>query len=66
MRLPLPPPIHPFGGGTTASDSLSLSEETKIKLRKIGAEYTLQDGKARSLEDVIILLIEQHQQALSK
>jgi hypothetical protein len=36
-----------------------ISEETKKALLKIGAEHTLKDGKERTLEDIVKLLIEE-------
>ena len=40
--------------------TMKISEETKKSLLKIGAEHTLKDGKERSLEDIVKLLIEEH------
>jgi hypothetical protein len=39
---------------------MKISEETKRALLKIGAEHTLKDGKERTLEDIVKLLIEEH------
>jgi len=39
---------------------MKISEETKKSLLKIGAEHTMKDGKVRSLEDIVELLIEEH------
>jgi hypothetical protein len=38
--------------------SMRISEETKKAIIKIGAEVTAKDGKERSMEDVVKLLIE--------
>jgi hypothetical protein len=40
--------------------SMRISEETKKTIIKIGAELTAKDGKERSMEDVVKLLIEQY------
>ena len=40
--------------------TMKISEETKRALLKIGAEHTLKDGKERTLEDIVKLLIEEH------
>jgi hypothetical protein len=40
--------------------TMKIGEETKRSLLKIGAEHTLKDGKERSLEDIVKLLIEEH------
>ena len=40
--------------------TMRVGDETKKALLKIGAEYTLKDGKERSLEDIVKLLIEGH------
>lgn len=39
--------------------TMKISAETKKVLLKIGAEYTLSDGKERSLEDIVMLLIQE-------
>lgn len=39
--------------------TMKISEETKKTLLKIGAEYTVKDGKERSLEDIVKLLIDE-------
>ena len=39
---------------------MKIGDETKKSLLKIGAEQTLKDGKERSLEDIVKLLIEEH------
>jgi hypothetical protein len=39
---------------------MKISDETKKELLKIGAEYTLKDGKERSFEEIIKLLVEEH------
>jgi hypothetical protein len=38
--------------------------EAKRELIKIGAEYSIKDGKERTLEDVVRLLIEEHRQKM--
>jgi hypothetical protein len=40
--------------------TMKLGEETKKSLLKIGAEHTMKDGKERSLEDIVKILIEEH------
>ncbi|HKG90014.1 MAG TPA: hypothetical protein VKA95_16995 [Nitrososphaeraceae archaeon] len=39
---------------------MKISEETKKALLKISAEHTIKDGKERSLEDAVKILIEEH------
>jgi hypothetical protein len=39
---------------------MKISDDTKKELIKIGAEYTVKDGKERTLEDIVRLLIEEH------
>jgi len=41
--------------------TMKIADETKKELLKIGAEYTLKDGKERSLEQIVKLLIEEHE-----
>jgi predicted nucleotide-binding protein (sugar kinase/HSP70/actin superfamily) len=38
--------------------SMRISEETKKSLIKIGAELTAKDGRERSMEDVVQLLLD--------
>ena len=40
--------------------TMKIGDETKKSLLKIGAEQTLKDGKERSLEDIVKILIEEH------
>ena len=40
--------------------TMKIAEDTKRELLKIGAEHTLKDGKERSLEDIVVLLIQEH------
>ena len=40
--------------------TMKISEDTKKALLKIGAEHTLKNGKERSLEDIVKILIEEH------
>jgi len=40
--------------------SMRISEETKKAIIKIGAEVTAKDGKERSMEDVVKILIEHY------
>jgi hypothetical protein len=40
--------------------TMKIGEETKKSLLKIGAEHTVKDGKERSLEDIVKMLIEEH------
>lgn len=44
----------------TMVSTMKISDETKKELLKIGAEYTVKDGKERSLEAVVKLLIQEH------
>jgi hypothetical protein len=43
---------------TELISSMRISEETKKAIIKIGAELTAKDGKERSMEDVVKLLID--------
>ena len=43
---------------TELISSMRVSEETKKAIIKIGAELTAKDGKERSMEDVVKLLID--------
>jgi hypothetical protein len=45
---------------TIMISTMKIGEETKKSLLKIGAEHTLKDGKERTLEDIVKLLIEEH------
>ncbi len=40
--------------------TMKISDETKKELLKIGAEYTVKDGKERSLEQIVKILIGEH------
>ena len=40
--------------------TMRVGDETKKLLLKIGAEYTMKDGKERSLEAIVKILIEEH------
>jgi hypothetical protein len=40
--------------------TMKIGEETKKSLLKIGGEHTMKNGKERSLEDVVKILIEEH------
>jgi len=40
--------------------TMRVGDETKKSLLKIGAEHTMKDGKERSLEDIVKILIEEH------
>jgi len=42
------------------TSTMKITEGTKRALLKIGAEYTVKDGKERSLEAVVELLIGEH------
>jgi hypothetical protein len=65
--VPPAPPIPTWGSSSGSdADSVALSEETKLELRKIGAEYTIKDGLNRSVEDIIKLLIKEHWESSSK
>jgi hypothetical protein len=39
---------------------MKITDGTKKALLKIGAEYTIKDGKERTLEAIVKLLIEEH------
>jgi hypothetical protein len=39
--------------------TMRVGDDTKKALLKIGAEYTMKDGKERSLEDIVKILIEE-------
>jgi hypothetical protein len=39
---------------------MRISDETKRALVKIGAQYSSVDGKERTLEDIVKLLLEKH------
>jgi hypothetical protein len=43
----------------TLISTMKISDETKKELTRIGAEYTMKDGKERTLEEVVKLLIEE-------
>jgi hypothetical protein len=45
---------------TIMVSTMKIGEETKKSLLKIGAEHTMKDGKERSLEDIVKMLIEEH------
>jgi hypothetical protein len=40
--------------------SIRLSSDIKAQLVRIGARLSLKDGKARSMEDVIVLLLKEY------
>ncbi len=46
----------------TMVSTMKITGETKKELMRIGAEYTMKDGKERSLEEVVKLLIEERRQ----
>jgi hypothetical protein len=41
--------------------SVRLSNDLKSKLVKIGAKLSLKDGKARSMEDIIAMLVKEYE-----
>jgi hypothetical protein len=45
---------------TTMTSTMKITESTKRALLKIGAEYTVKDGKERTFEAIVKLLIEEH------
>ena len=45
---------------TIMVSTMKIGEETKKSLLKVGAEHTMKDGKERSLEDIVKILIEEH------
>ena len=40
--------------------TMRVGDDTKKALLKIGAEHTMKDGKERSLEEIVKILIEEH------
>lgn len=44
----------------TMISTMKISNETKKELMRIGAEFTMKDGKERTLEEIVRLLIEEH------
>lgn len=50
----------------TMISTMKISEETKKELMRIGAEYTMKDGKERSLEEIVKLLIEERRHRTKK
>jgi hypothetical protein len=67
IKMTYAPPIHSEGsGGGRPPDYISLPEDIKKDLRKIGAEYTLLDGQNSSLVDVIKLLVKEHNESSRK
>ena len=46
--------------GSNMVSTMKIGDETKKSLLKIGAGFTLKDGKERSLEDIVKILIEEH------
>lgn len=40
--------------------TMKISDETKLEIVKIGAEYSVKDGKERPLEEIVKLLIAEH------
>ena len=44
------------------TSTMKITDGSKRALLKIGAEYTLKDGKERTLEAIVKLLIEEHKQ----
>jgi hypothetical protein len=45
---------------TLMVSTMKITDETKKELVRIGAEYSLKDGKERTLEEVVKLLIGEH------
>jgi hypothetical protein len=41
--------------------SIRISHKAKSRLAKIGARLTLKDGKTRSMEEIIDILVEQYE-----
>jgi hypothetical protein len=39
---------------------MKITDGTKRALLKVGAEYTLKDGRERTLEAIVKLLLEEH------
>ena len=44
------------------TSTMKITDGSKRALLRIGAEYTLKDGKERTLEAIVKLLIEEHKQ----
>ena len=51
---------HTYTAHTTMTSTMKITNNSKRALLKIGAEYTVKDGKERTLEAVVKLLIEEH------
>jgi hypothetical protein len=39
---------------------MKITDSTKRALLKVGAEYTMKDGRERTLEAIVKLLLEEH------
>ncbi len=52
--------MYPQHTGYTMNTSMKITDGTRKALLKIGAEYTIKDGKVRTLEAIVRLLIEEH------
>lgn len=48
------------------TSTMKITEVTKRALLKIGAEYTVKDGKERTFETIVKLLIEEHKNKSKK
>jgi hypothetical protein len=44
--------------------TMKISDETKKELVRVGAEFSLKDGKERTLEEIVKLLIGEHKQKI--
>lgn len=51
---------YKYNEETTMTSTMKITENTKRALLKIGAEYTVKDGKERTFEAIVKLLIEEH------
>jgi hypothetical protein len=59
-------PYHKYNEDTTMTSTMKITENTKRALLKIGAEYTVKDGKERTFEAIVKLLIEEHKNRSKK
>lgn len=45
---------------------MKITDATRKALLKIGAEYTIKDGKVRTLEAIVRLLVEEHKRKANR
>jgi hypothetical protein len=48
------------------TSTLRVTEATKVELRKVGGELTAQDGKERSMEEIVLFLIDSYRGKVRK